>query len=368
MGMLHKCMFRLVLVPFGLLLMDAQTASAEFKDPLDEPAVIQQSFLDKPLIGSASSGSTVVAVGPRGLILYSDNAGKTWSQANVPIQSDLVAAQMISDSQGWVVGHDGAILSTADGGASWIKQLDGRAAGKLFLAYYENLLAEGEDVEKAVELVELNYRDGPALPFLDVWFKNENIGYVVGAFGNIASTEDGGKTWAPWAHKIDNDAGYHLNSVQGIGNEVFIGSERGVLFRLDPEMLYFESFDTGYSGSFTGVAGLEELRIAYGLQGTAFVQDDSGDLWEPVVGLPASTINDLLVLAGGQEVLMANQAGELILGDVEMKEFRIVDSGEAVHFTSVVQVSENDVLITSLQGLYKMSLLDDAITRIAAEE
>ena len=368
MGMLHRYISRLVLIPFVFLALETQIVFAGFKDPLDEPAVIQKSFLDKPLIGSASNGSTVVVVGPRGLILYSDNTGGNWAQANVPVQSDLVAVQMISASQGWAVGHDGVILATSNGGVSWTKQLDGRSGGELFTAYYEKLLKDGEEVQMALELTELNFRDGPAFPYLDVWFKNEQTGYVVGGFGNIAKTEDGGKTWIPWAHRIDNDAGYHLNSVAGIGNDVFITSERGVIFRLDPKMDYFEPIETGYSGSFIGVVGVADRVIAYGLQGAAFVSEDGGDSWAAVEGLPASTINNVAVLAGDKTAVFANQAGELIVGDMQILQFEVIGSGEAVNFTSVVQVGRDDILATSLQGMYRLSLADNSIIKITAEE
>ena len=368
MGIPYKRIFRSVVLPIVFLSLVAPSIFAEFRDPLDVKAVAQADLLNKPLIGSASSGANTVVVGPRGLILYSDNAGKSWSQAAVPVQSDLVAVHMISDSQGWAVGHDGVILATNDEGASWTKQLDGRSGGELFTAYYEKLLNEGEEVESALELTELNFRDGPALPYLDVWFKNEQTGYVVGGFGNIAKTEDGGKTWIPWAHRIDNDAGYHLNSVTGIGNDVFITSERGVIFRLDPETDYFEPIETGYSGSFIGTAGVAERVIAYGLQGTVFVSEDAGDTWTAVEELPASTINDVAVLTADKTAVFANQAGELVVGDMQNLKFKVIGSGETVNFTSVVQMSRDDLLVTSLQGMYRLSLADYSIIRITAEE
>ena len=32
-------------------------------------------------------------------------------------------------------------------------------------------------------------------PLMDVWFKNANTGFAIGAYGTFLRTDDGGKTW-----------------------------------------------------------------------------------------------------------------------------------------------------------------------------
>ena len=46
------------------------------------------------LTGLARAGKRVVAVGQRGHVLLSDDAGKTWQQADVPVSADLVAVSL----------------------------------------------------------------------------------------------------------------------------------------------------------------------------------------------------------------------------------------------------------------------------------
>src|SRR6266581_7567932 len=96
--------------------------AAGYQDVLDTPA--QESTLaSKALLnGLASAGQRVVAVGQRGHIIYSDDAGKTWQQAKVPVSSDLVAVTFPTSEQGWAVGHDGVVLHSADAGKTWTKQ------------------------------------------------------------------------------------------------------------------------------------------------------------------------------------------------------------------------------------------------------
>lgn len=358
-----------VFITFLMLVMLASPSMADFKDPLDFAAIEQRNFLDKPLIGSAQSGNSLVVVGARGLILFSRDAGSRWAQAQVPVQSDLVAVDMASELKGWAVGHDGVILATTDGGATWIKQLDGRMAGEQFINYYRERLEQGDSrVERALELTELNYRDGPALPYLDVWFRDELTGFVVGGFGNIARTDDGGKTWIPWAHRIANDSGFHLNSVTGIGEDIFIGSERGVLFKLNAEQQQFEIIETANAGTFTGITGAQGLIIAYGLQGAAYRSTDRGLSWEEVTDLPHSTINNAFRRANGRGYVFANQSGELIVSDKQLSNFDVIDFGESFNITSVVESSDQELFVTALQGLAKVSLTDRKMTRIGNQE
>ncbi|MDH4609258.1 glycosyl hydrolase [Pseudomonas sp. BN102] len=362
-------LLRVFVLPFVILFVLASSSMADFKDPLDYGAIEQEKPLNKPFIDSAKSGHTLVVVGPRGLILYSNDGGGKWAQAQVPVQSDLVAIDMVNESKGWAVGHDGVILATTDGGATWVKQLDGRMASKQFINYYSKRLKQGDSsVEKALELTELNYRDGPALPFLDVWFRDELTGFAVGGFGNIARTDDGGKTWTPWTDRIANESGFHLTSVVGIGDDVFIGSERGVLFRLNAERQLFEIIETGYSGSFTGITGANGLIIAYGLGGAAYQSTDRGNTWTEVKDLPRSTINDAFRRSNDKGYIFANQSGKLVISDKNFENLEVIDCGEPVSFTSILEISDRELLVTDLQGLSKVSLVDHKMTRVTSQE
>src|SRR5574337_2060456 len=111
--------------------------AAGYQDVIDTPAR-ESTLASKALLnGLASAGERVVAVGQRGHIIYSDDAGKSWQQAKVPVSSDLVAVSFPTPEQGWAVGHDGVVLHSSDAGATWTKQLDGRALGSMMAAYYK---------------------------------------------------------------------------------------------------------------------------------------------------------------------------------------------------------------------------------------
>ncbi len=76
------------------------------------------------------NGTTGLAVGSNGTILRTTD-GDTWTPSNAGLPSELesasftsVAVAVAGDSVlGWTVGHDGAILNTGDGGATWSSTL-----------------------------------------------------------------------------------------------------------------------------------------------------------------------------------------------------------------------------------------------------
>src|SRR5512134_1741428 len=220
------------------MLLPAAAGAAEFKDVLDTPAAASALAPMGLLNGLALAGKRVVAVGQRGHVVYSDDAGRTWVQARVPVSSDLVAVTFPTPSKGWAVGHDGVVLHSADAGATWTRQLDGRGAGAAMEAWYTAEAAKGglgtpEQAAKWVEEAKRFAAQGAENPFLDVWFENEQTGYVIGAFNLILRTNDGGKTWEPWLHRSDNPKALHLYAIRPAGGELYITGEQGLLLRFD---------------------------------------------------------------------------------------------------------------------------------------
>jgi photosystem II stability/assembly factor-like uncharacterized protein len=92
----------------------------------------------------------------------SDDGGAKWRQAQVPVQSGLVALYFAPSGQGWAVGHDGVILHNADRGNTLTTQFDGRAAQHSLLAYYQARIDKGEkQLAPFSDQVTLNTKDGP---------------------------------------------------------------------------------------------------------------------------------------------------------------------------------------------------------------
>ena len=118
-------MRRIALASLFCLLSVTAGASAQLPDLLELPAEPSASALKHLILDIASAGDRLVAVGEYGNILYSDDQGISWRQAQVPVQVTLTAVHFPTANKGWAVGHDAVILHSEDTGETWRKQLDG---------------------------------------------------------------------------------------------------------------------------------------------------------------------------------------------------------------------------------------------------
>ncbi|SDP81179.1 WD40/YVTN/BNR-like repeat-containing protein [Ectopseudomonas guguanensis] len=295
-----------------------EVVAAANLDVLDTPATYSPLATQGILTGIARAGTRLVVVGQRGHILYSDDAGQQWQQAQVPVSSDLVAVHFPTASLGWAVGHDGVVLHSSDAGATWLRQLDGRRIGALMLQHYQRLAAlrpEDDALAAWIEEAQRMEEQGADKPFLDVWFADERDGYVVGAFGLILKTEDGGRSWHPLLERVDNPSLLHLYAIRPVGEELFVVGEQGLVLRLDRSAQRFTAIPMPYNGSFFGILGKPGVVIAYGLRGNVFRSTDGGANWSKVeTGLELS-ITAGTVIADGRMVLFTQSGHPLVSSD-----------------------------------------------------
>lgn len=338
----------------GFLLIPAAawsvSADWNFQDPLDYPARMRSLIATRPLLSIARAGDRLVAVGSRGLIVHSENQGKEWTQSAVPVQSDLLAVRFITPQYGWAVGHDGVILHSGDGGKTWIKQLDGRIAAETFRKFYAVGAVDPTMQEAAAKVAE-NFRAGPSLPYLDVWFETETKGFAVGSFGMIAATVDGGETWEPWLHRIENDQLLNLNSIREIGGNIYIAGERGMIFKLDRKAQRFKRIETGYPGSFFGITGNLETLLAFGLRGVVYRSGDAGKTWEALRIPVEATITGGCKRLDGSGFILINSAGQFLVSDATGRLFQVVQAKKPMRYTAIVPVKDDTFVVTGLGGV-----------------
>src|SRR5699024_1438444 len=257
--------------------------TSSFKGPLEVPAKQSTKAGTSTLISLAQAGERLVAVGLRGVIVHSDDGGRHWKQAPVPVSTDLTAVDFPTPKLGWAVGHEGTVLHTTDGGSHWSVQATGWQLDKRLVSYYKQKAESGQKKFKRLfNNAQLVASNKPALSLLDVWFKNARVGYIVGEFNTIFQTTDGGKTWTPWSAHTQNPQFLHLYDFQGAKGHVYIVGERGLFLRLDHQTHTFAAVHTPYQGSYFGIATSGRLVVIYGLRGHAYLSRDGGDTWHEV--------------------------------------------------------------------------------------
>ncbi|MDB5869698.1 MAG: hypothetical protein JWP96_2030 [Polaromonas sp.] len=286
-------------------------------DPLDIPT--QPSvFASKGLTtGIARQGNQLIAVGPRGLILVSNDAAATWKQVTSPVSSDLVSVKFTGPNNAWAVGHDAVALHTTDGGVTWKKVLDGRSVLTLLRNTYTTRATAGNAAAKALlpeierSMAQSATPDVLPSPFLDVWFANANEGYLVGAFGLVLRTIDGGNQWEPWIEQLDNPRSFHLYAVTGDGAQRYIAGEQGLLLRLDAASNRFVKVETPYAGTYFGLNLSGPRLVAFGLRGNAYVQPSPDAAWNKIeTGVDAHIVS--AVNLSDEHLILVSQAGHVL--------------------------------------------------------
>lgn len=336
-----------------VLLMDNVEA---FSDPLSTPAPSVEHVTSAHLTSIAEAGGALIAVGARGLIASSKDGGKTWSQVASPVSSDLLDLDFANEQHGWIVGHDGVVLKTTDGGSSWRKQYDGRMAHTMFERHFLQLKEAGYDMADAyLNVVDLNYKDGPEQALMDVWFRNSNEGFAVGTFGTLMATRDGGETWVSWMERIDNPEVLHFNAISGDENGVYIASERGKIFRLNAAGDYFDALTTAYAGTFFTVTVQENAVVAAGLRGTVYGSSDGGNSWQQIVSGISSSFTDSHQL-GKHRFLLVTIDGRVFTLDTETSELEKHTKMPSGQYSSIGGTPGVNLTLVGFSGIRSVKL------------
>lgn len=336
-------------------------ASAGPRDVLGTPALKSPLAPRALLNGLARAGERLVAVGQRGHVLTSDDGGGRWRQARVPVSSDLVAVHFPTPRVGYAVGHDGVVLHTADGGDQWLRILDGHRIGRTMVAWYA-----GDEAAAALDAKRLAAwqqeaarfaAQGAENPLLDVWFENAQVGYAVGAFGQVFRTRNGGEGWEPLLHLADNPKALHLYAVRGIAGRLWFAGEQGLLLELDDSgsAPRLRAVELPYKGTLFGVTGDTRTLLAFGLRGSVLRSTDGGRQWQPVASGVQSGLTAGTVTADGRFVLVS-QAGHVLVSRDDGARFVPLKLERPLPAAAVIEAAPGRLLVAGPRGVHTVAL------------
>ncbi|CAN5267956.1 YCF48-related protein [soil metagenome] len=302
-----KLFFRvhaLTALALGAFLAVQAVSAAPVGDAIDRTAVTVRSPERAVLLGAALAGERIVVVGERGIILLSDDGGRSWQQSGTPTSVTLTTVRFADAMHGWAVGHGGVVLATEDGGKNWTRRLDGRRIAQIVL---EAARASGD--AKAIQDAERLQTDGPDKPLLDLLVIGARRLLVVGAYGIALDSEDGGKTWTSWMPRLSNPKGLHIYTARLRGKTILLAGEQGLVMQSNDSGLSFHSIETPYKGSFfTAELPGDQVIVLAGLRGTVLRSVDGGENWSPLASpMPVSITSS--AMTGDGRLLVANQAG-----------------------------------------------------------
>jgi len=302
------------------------------------------------LMAVGRAGRRLVAVGERGLVIGSDDEGRSWTQAAVPVSSTLTALRFADERRGWAVGNLGVVLQTQDGGRSWIKVLDGEAAARLALQAARDD-AQREEAQRLVD-------EGADKPFLDLALRADGSVYVVGAYGLAYASGDAGKTWQPQMARLPNPEGLsYYGMVERRAGESLLFGEQGLLLKAAGPDQPFAAQASPASGSlFASVALREGPLLLLGLRGKVYRHVGSPGRDEPWTLLQTHVEASLLAgqqLADGR-VLLAGAAGQLLLSHDGGQRLRPLFLQKRFPFTGMAETADGGLLLVGMRGLQRL--------------
>ena len=335
------------------------------------------------LLDLANAGPRLVAVGERGHVLLSDDAGRHWIQTRTPTQALLTGVCFADARHGIAVGHDEIILASADGGYSWQRT---------------------------------HFAPQAQQPLLDVWCGPDGRAIAVGAYGVYMLSTDYGASWAE--HKLEptNEqpgkgattggagaksgkgattggagaksgkgattgaagaksgkgattgarsatpgsaagaapadlpeeigGGYHLNAIAADEQlRLYIAAEAGHLYRSDDRGATWITLPSPYEGSLFGVLPLPGGAVlAYGLRGNLFRSADAGASWQRIPTDTKATLDGGAALGNGR-VVVVGLSGVLLFSRDGGSSFSLLQQDDRKGLAAVRAVP-GDTLVT----------------------
>lgn len=187
----------------------------------------------------------------RGQLKTSTDQGRTWAAAGgAPELADAVAVQFLGDARGWLVGRNGRVFTTGNGGTAW----------------------------STVAM--------PAGRTTHLRFVDERIGVAVvndGSFDAVWRTTDGGASW-----RLTNFQGHSGEDLQALRwadatNAWMIGGERTRerVWRSSDAGATWRAVDLGVAVGWTELQFVDANRgWLIGQQGVVLATRDGGQTWE----------------------------------------------------------------------------------------
>lgn len=224
------------------------------------------------------------AVGQAGEIVYSSDGGKTWQPQKSGTTRQLLDVEFVNTQRGIAMGDFGTLLRTDDAGTTWTK------------------IALPEDTKLPADVAEV-VAPGDIVLYSGS-FLDPDHAWIVGEFGTILASADGGATWHPQQSPVET-------TLFGVS---FADQQRGWAVGLESTLLtttdggiswHKADIDTpkGFSLALYDVQVRGNYGWAVGNSGLLLNSKDAGATWQLVdvpVQMRGSWLRGISLLADGR--------------------------------------------------------------------
>lgn len=279
-----------------------------------------------------------VVVGRFGLILLSRDGGQNWQGRPSGTTQALSAASFADARHGFIVGSHGTILTTGDGGVSWRAQ-----------------------------------RSGTSEQLLGVYASSPMVVHVVGAFGTLVSTFDGGRTWRhhqfSWGRLIPlitKESGMlqpNLNAVYFADPETgwIVGEFGLILHTVDGGRTWIaQAYGSNRPQLFAVAFRDKNTGWSVGQRGAVLRTTDGGRHWVPVdLGTRRSLYG--ISFAAGRGLIVGDDV--VLSSEDEGSSWSKLDKGPENHWLSGATVGNRQATVVGQGGTIRVLDLSPTILR-----
>jgi photosystem II stability/assembly factor-like uncharacterized protein len=236
---------------------------------------------------TAAGEKALWIVGNNGKIVRSDDGGMNWTNQESGTTEHLQGVAAWDENRAVAVGNGGVVVTTKNGGKTWKAPQVPRSevANKLIkVKAYENGRAWavgvmgmmmstedwGETWRRRIEEEDVSMND--------IAFADDEVGIAVGEFGSIKRSEDSGNTW----EKIDSPVESSLTAVAARDRERWeiVGLEGVILRSTDSGKTWVRVAEGVTEEHLFSLIRLNDGWFAVGNLGTYISDHDDGDQWK----------------------------------------------------------------------------------------
>lgn len=280
-------------------------------------------------------------VGDNGVIFYSPDGGQTWKGQSSGVQTLLCDVDFVDRHTGWVAGISGVMLHTSDGGETWVRQQTGADRHLLSVSFVDReygwaigdfaTILHTSDGGKTW----VRQQEEDDLVYSNVYFTDRENGWIVGERGIMLHTTNGGRHWdavMPVFFERDTLEDEWDNPRPGLFGISFSDRNNGWICGVDATIMHTTDGGESWKLINSGQDILFNITIrgsrgwAVGTQGTYLLSRDGGLTWErqeEAIKTKQSFSN--LFFTNEQQGWVAGAAGTLV---------RTLDGGETWDFYS----------------------------------
>jgi photosystem II stability/assembly factor-like uncharacterized protein len=241
------------------------------------------------------------AVGEGGLVLRTEDGGRTWSAQGSGTTEALLAVCFPSAAFGCAVGNSGTILTTTNGGQNW------RVTQHVQQGNWHNLF--------------------------DVHFVDPVHGWACGAHGTLIATADGGTTWQDLGCPI----GQQVEAIDFVDASFgWAAGADGAICATRDGGLHWTAQASGSIQSITGIRFADRQRgFAVDLGGAVWITGDGGQHWESSHAPSSSRTLLALDLVGPRGCCAVGATGLLLVTDNNGATWRTDSAGSGAQLRAV---------------------------------